>query len=79
MLLLFVNNQFLYFFLLWTGFTTFALYVFFTTLATKFMDKTTTNEEFKVEGTMDFLEKKLKRINDKLITSKYSKKELEQF
>lgn len=41
------------------------------------MDKTTTNEEFKVEGTMDFLEKKLKRINDKLITSKYSKKELE--
>lgn len=66
MLLLAVNNQFLYFFFLWTAFTTFALYIFFTTLATKFMDKVTTNEEFKLESTMDFLERKLKHINGRI-------------
>ena len=68
MLLIFVNNQFLFFFFMWTAFTTFALYVFLTTLVSKFMDKITTNEEFKLENTMNFLEKKLKNINTKLST-----------
>ena len=53
---------------MWTAFTTFALYVFLTTLVSKFMDKITTNEEFKLENTMNFLEKKLKNINTKLST-----------
>ena len=77
MLLIFVNNQFLFFFFLWTGFTTFALYVFLSTLTTKFMDKITTNEEFKLENTMNFLEKKLKNISDKVVAKQYTKKEFE--
>ena len=43
------------------------------------MDKITTNEEFKLENTMNFLEKKLKNISDKVVAKQYTKKEFEQY